>query len=148
MLRVEQRRGLSTQPQHVSLGQSLLPSRGPDAPATGPNFPTTLKQAGYETWHCGKRGNSAIPIQNCFEHNSYINENQARLSGKPGREITDAAIAFLDKRDAARPFFLYCGYETPHDPRADDRGEGLLREARDSAAEEFFHRSTRSITAR
>lgn len=98
-------------------GKTYFRWRGPDARAEASSFPAVLKTAGYETWHCGKRGNTAVPIQAQFEHNNYINEDQARKSGQPGREITEQALAFLDKRDAKRPFFMYLGYETPHDPR-------------------------------
>lgn len=98
-------------------GRTYFRWRGPDAPAEDSSFPAVMRAGGYETWHCGKRGNTAIPIQAQFEHNNYINENQARTSGHPGREITEQALAFLEKRDAKRPFFMYLGYETPHDPR-------------------------------
>ena len=98
-------------------GKTYFRWRGPDAPAEDSSFPAVMKTAGYETWHCGKRGNTAIPIQTQFEHNNYINENQERNSGHPGREVTEQALDFLAKRDAKRPFFMYLGYETPHDPR-------------------------------
>ncbi|MCY4410541.1 MAG: sulfatase-like hydrolase/transferase, partial [Caldilineaceae bacterium] len=29
----------------------------------------------------------------------------------------DAAIRFLDRQDGSRPFFLYCAFTAPHDPR-------------------------------
>ncbi|HZG32066.1 MAG TPA: sulfatase-like hydrolase/transferase, partial [Sphingopyxis sp.] len=31
-------------------------------------------------------------------------------------KLTDDAIAFLDRRDAAKPFFLYLAYNAPHSP--------------------------------
>lgn len=96
---------------------------GLNAPADGASFPATLKAGGYETWHCGKRGNTAQPIQDLFEHNHYIDEDAARLSGHPGQEITDKALAFLEKRDPKRPFFMYLGYEAPHDPRVPAKEE-------------------------
>lgn len=98
-------------------GRAYFRWRGPDAPAEDSSFPAVMKAAGYETWHCGKRGNTAIPIQAQFEHNNYINENQERTGGHAGREVTEQALTFLEKRDAKRPFFMYLGYETPHDPR-------------------------------
>ncbi len=103
-------------------GKTYFRWRGPDAPAEDSSFPAVMKAAGYETWHYGKRGNTAVPIQAQFEHNNYINEGKERTGGHPGREITDQALAFLEKRDsvkrdAQRPFFMYLGYETPHDPR-------------------------------
>ena len=87
------------------------------APADGPNFPLTMKNAGYETFHTEKPGNVATLIQASFEHINYIKENVERNSGEHGRKIVDNAVEFLDKRDPARPFFMYMGFEGPHDPR-------------------------------
>ena len=88
------------------------------APADGPNFPTAMKAAGYETYHHGKRGNTATNIQALFDVNKYLKNDEAeRLGGEPGREIVDAAIAYLGHRDASRPFCMYLAFGNPHDPR-------------------------------
>jgi arylsulfatase A-like enzyme len=87
------------------------------APADGPNFPVAMKEGGYETWHCGKKGNTATLIQATFEHNTYIDENKERTSGEHGRQIVDNAIEFLTTRKDERPVFMYLGLEGPHDPR-------------------------------
>ncbi len=89
------------------------------APADGPNLPVALKQAGYETWHLGKKGNTALNIQASFEHNHYLaNDEAERLSGDPGKECADGAIKFLTAdRDKSRPFFMYVAFGNPHDPR-------------------------------
>jgi arylsulfatase A-like enzyme len=88
------------------------------APGEGPNFPLTLKDAGYQTYHHGKRGNTALLIQEKFEINKYLRNDLAeRNSGEPGREIADAAIAFLKTRNDARPFAMYLAFGNPHDPR-------------------------------
>jgi len=89
------------------------------APADPPNFPSSLKDAGYQTYHHGKRGNTATHIQTCFEINKYLNDDMAeRLAGEPGKEIVDEAIDFLtDTRDRSRPFFMYLAFGNPHDPR-------------------------------
>lgn len=92
------------------------------APAEGPNLPVAMKAAGYETWHLGKKGNTATLIQATFEHNGYAVDDEAeRLSGDPGREYADGAIKFLtQERDKARPFFMYLAFGNPHDPRVAD----------------------------
>jgi len=82
-----------------------------------PNFADSMKDAGYETYHHGKRGNSALKIQEKFEHNKYLSDQEVRKAGDPGRAITDAAVEFLGSRRTDRPFFLYLAFETPHDPR-------------------------------
>jgi arylsulfatase A-like enzyme len=88
------------------------------SPGDGPNFPLSMKAAGYETYHHGKRGNTAPLIQAKFDHNHYLMNDQAeRNSGEPGKEIVDAAITFLNKRSGDRPFFMYLAFGNPHDPR-------------------------------
>lgn len=88
------------------------------APGDGPNFPTAMKAAGYETYHHGKKGNTATNIQALFDVNKYLADDQGeRRTGEPGREIVDAAIAYLGHRDGARPFCMYLAFGNPHDPR-------------------------------
>lgn len=98
-------------------GRAYFRWQGPLAPADGPGFPAAMKAAGYETYHEGKRGNTALKIQELFEHNRYINENADRTSGEPGKIIVDHAIEFLEKRQDARPLFMYLAFGNPHDPR-------------------------------
>ena len=43
---------------------------------------------------------------------------------KPSPPLTDAALGFLDHRDAARPFFLWLHYLDPHHPYVDHDGAG------------------------
>lgn len=82
-----------------------------------PNFPVAMRQAGYETYHHGKRGNSATEIQAKFDTCKYLNEHEARQSGAPGKVIVDEAIEFLANRRTDKPFFMYLAFEAPHDPR-------------------------------
>jgi len=92
-------------------------AQGPLAPADPPNFPLTMKDAGYETYHHGKRGNTALRIQEKFDHNKYLQDQESRTSGEPGKEIADDAISFLQSRDKSKPYFLYLAFSGPHDPR-------------------------------
>ena len=97
-------------------GRSLfrLPSLKPESP----NFPRALNDAGYETYHHGKRGNTPQMIQKDFTHNLYLqNDDKERTSGFPGKEIADDAIQFLKDRKKDKPFFLYLAFANPHDPR-------------------------------
>jgi arylsulfatase A-like enzyme len=90
------------------------------------NFPKTLREAGYETYHHGKRQNGPTGIYKDFEHEKYLVDDTAeRLSGRPGKEIADAAVTFLKSRDQSRPFFAYLAFGNPHDPRV------VIREYRD-----------------
>ena len=74
------------------------------SPGDGPNFPLSMKAAGYVTYHHGKRGNTAPLIQAKFDVNKYLgNDDAERMSGEPGREIVDDAIAFLNARYSTHP---------------------------------------------
>jgi arylsulfatase A-like enzyme len=98
-------------------GRTYFRWEGRDAPADGLNFPVSMKRAGYETYHHGKKGNTALKIQEKFDHNKYLNDQQDRTCGEPGKRIVDEAIAFLESRDGSRPFFMYLAFANPHDPR-------------------------------
>ena len=99
-------------------GRAYFRWEGKLASGSAPNFPDTMRQAGYETYHHGKRGNTAPDIQKRFQHNKYLaDDERARRSGQPGAEIVDDAIAFLRKRDGKTPFCMYLAFAAPHDPR-------------------------------
>lgn len=91
------------------------------APANGTNLVTAFKSAGYQTYHHGKKGNTALAIQAGFEINKYLaNDDAERRCGEPGKEIADDAITFLRERSAggeSRPFFMYLAFANPHDPK-------------------------------
>ena len=86
-----------------------------------PNFPDSMKQAGYVTYHHGKQGNVARLIHPRFDHSRYVQhyalDPKAPYPDEPGKEIVDAAIEFLTSRPLDRPFFLYLAPACPHDPR-------------------------------
>lgn len=87
------------------------------ASGSDPNFADSMKELGYETYHHGKRGNTAIEIQKRFDHDKYVDDMPDRNSGEPGKQIVDDAIAFVTKRRKDRPFFAYLAFGNPHDPR-------------------------------
>lgn len=93
--------------------------KGGIAPGDGPNFPLSMKAAGYFTYHHGKKGNTAPLIQAKFDVDKYLaNDEAERRSGEPGQEIVDDAIKFVRERPAdAKPFFMYLAFGNPHDPR-------------------------------
>lgn len=98
-------------------GRAYFRWQGPQAPPEGPNLPTALKAAGYETYHHGKRGNTSPAIQALFDHNQYVNDQEDRTNGEPGKTIIDTAIAFLKQRRDQRPLLMYLALSNPHDPR-------------------------------
>ena len=97
-------------------GRAYFRWQGPQAPATDATFPAVLKAAGYETYHHGKRGNTALNIQALFDHNQYVQDNEDRTNGEPCQTIVDAAIGFLKGRSREKPVFMYLAFSSPHDP--------------------------------
>jgi arylsulfatase A-like enzyme len=101
-------------------GRSLFHLK--QATAETANLARAFNAAGYITYHHGKRGNTPQAIQKNFQINKYLANDQAeRSSGYPGKEITDAAVAFLNERPRDRPFFMYLAFANPHDPRVVNR---------------------------
>ena len=83
-----------------------------------PSFAAALGAAGYETYHHGKRGNTATLLHGRFAHSKYLsNDHAVRMSGQPGKEIVDAALEFFENRTDPRPWAMYLAFGTPHDPR-------------------------------
>jgi arylsulfatase A-like enzyme len=76
-----------------------------------------MQAAGYETYHHGKRRNTAVAIQKKFEHDKYVDDIADRTNGEPCREIVDDAVDFLEHRKSSKPFFMYLAFSNPHDPR-------------------------------
>ena len=87
--------------------------RAAEIPAGVVTLPTVLRDAGYTTWHCGKRGNSYRAAHSAFDTNI---ENDGRTTAS-ATEHADRAIDFLRQHDGRRPFFMYLAPPVPHDPR-------------------------------
>lgn len=100
-----------------------------DLPPGFPNFPTSMNEGGYQTFHLGKRGNTDLEVQALFSESHYVQPSRppekpgkdpdtlAREEGIPGKQLADGAIAFLRERDRGKPFFMYLAGPEPHDPR-------------------------------
>src|SRR6059058_3274236 len=73
-------------------GRAYFRWQGPQAQPDMPNFPTSMKAAGYETYHHGKRGNTSPAIQALFDHDKYTKDQQDRTSGETCQTIVDEAI--------------------------------------------------------
>jgi arylsulfatase A-like enzyme len=100
-------------------GRAYFRWQGSQAQPEMANFPTSMKAAGYETYHHGKRGNTSPTIQALFDHNKYLIDNEDRTNGEPGKTIVDDAITFLTSRNRnlEKPVFMYLAFAGPHDPR-------------------------------
>ena len=98
-------------------GRAYFRWQGAQAQPEMANFPTSMKAAGYETYHHGKRGNTSPAIQALFDHNQYVVDNEDRTNGEPCQTIVDTAIKFLQGRSREKPVFMYLAFSNPHDPR-------------------------------
>ena len=93
-----------------------------NAPALTNTLPATFNAHGYETYHHGKRGNTAELIHKQFDHSHYLDDFADRWSMEAGKKIVDDAIQFLNTRDKpSSPWLMYLAFATPHDPRAASR---------------------------
>jgi arylsulfatase A-like enzyme len=90
-------------------------------PPDFPNLPKSVNEAGYETYHLGKRGNTDTLVHRSFTHSHYLSDDADRKSGFPCKQLADDAIAFLKTRDKSKPFFMCLAPANPHDPRIADR---------------------------
>jgi arylsulfatase A-like enzyme len=107
-------------------GRAYFRWPGRVAPASLPNLPDLFRAGGYETYHHGKRGNTAPDIQARFETNQYVDDEADRTSGEPGKTIVDAAITHLEQRQDERPWLMFLALANPHDPRV--AGESYRRQ--------------------
>jgi len=97
-------------------GRAYFRWEGRFAPPEPANLADSMRNFGYETYHHGKKGNTAEEIHKRFEHSIYL-DPKSRFEGRPGQDIVNAAIDFLSNRSNERPFFLYLAFASPHDPR-------------------------------
>lgn len=95
-----------------SLWQIPANPRAKTTPPGVPLLPVAMREAGYITFHCGKKGNSCTFGNAAFDVNI---ETEGRTAAS-ATENADHAIAFLSKHDAGRPFFMYLAPPVPHDP--------------------------------
>ncbi len=102
-------------------GRTYFRWTGRYASAKKPNFPESMKEAGYFTYHHGKKGNTALEIHKKFDQSQYLNDQQARMLGQPGKEIVDNVVQFLQWERDEEPFFMYLAFSCPHDPRVADQ---------------------------
>jgi arylsulfatase A-like enzyme len=103
----------------------------PDTPTLG----AQMKKAGYSTAYCGKfhmdsqRERPGFDYVASFIGQGKYNDCPILLNGKQTPThgwiddiSTDYAIKFLQKQTNDKPFFLWLGFKSPHDPRG---GENL-----------------------
>lgn len=93
--------------------------KGPRDQGLGPTLPKSFSAAGYQTWYREKSGKANLPyIQKQFDEYEDFNLVTENKTGYGARRIVNDAIEYLESgRDPDRPFLMYLGFGTPHDPR-------------------------------
>ncbi len=98
-------------------GRSLwrIPTTLGSQPPPGhvPLLPTLLRDAGYATFHSGKRSSAWAYGNAAFATNIEIEGRTATTA----TEHVDHALEFLRTHDPRQPFFMYLAPCVPHDPR-------------------------------
>ena len=65
----------------------------------------------------GMASHFAVPVQDYDPRGTYQSSRQ-RIGDHFSTDLFgDAAIRFVEKQDGSQPFFLYCAFTAPHDPR-------------------------------
>ena len=83
-----------------------------------PNFAAALGAAGYETYHHGKKGNTAELLHGRFDHSRYLsNDHGVRMSGEPGEEIVNGRPPLHREPHGRPPAGDVPRVRHPHDPR-------------------------------
>ena len=123
-------------------GRSLfhLQEEGALIPPTDQTFPELFRSAGYQTfitgkWHAdratlsrgftdgdaimfgGMSDHLKTPVYDFDPEGLYPKGTAQPADGFSSTVFSDAAIQFINQRDAARPFMAYVSYTAPHDPR-------------------------------
>lgn len=104
---------------------------------TSPRWPRLLAENGYDVFYTGKWHNNGIPADHGFTAGNDIwvgglydhrdlqlvqhgeTRKQRKRKEKPVFASTlfaDAAIGFLERRDARKPFAIFLSFTAPHDP--------------------------------
>jgi arylsulfatase A-like enzyme len=81
-----------------------------------PLLPKSLEQAGYHTFHIGKRGNTFIPASEAFQKTIYAEQLTTERAEQSQRHA-DAVIDYVRSQKPGGPFFIYMAPPVPHDPR-------------------------------
>ncbi len=103
-----------------------------------PLLAETFRAAGYQTycvqsnWTLKARLSKLNRGLDVYDDNFHRGRWGFVKSERPANEVTDRALELIDKRDAARPFFLWAHYSDPHAPYRTHRGFSPLEKPRNA----------------
>lgn len=93
-----------------------IPARNQPLPPSTSLLATAFANAGYRTFHYGKRGNTYLPASEAFQTKLYSQESFEQRALQPERHA-DQVIEWVRAADP-KPFFVYLAPPVPHDPRS------------------------------
>ena len=108
-------------PGHTFLGE-LFRQNGYDTFATGKWHNDTASFArsfgdAENVFFGGMDSHFKVKVQD-YDPSGTYDSNRQRIGEQFSTDLFgDSAIRFLDRQDGSRPFFLYCAFTAPHDPR-------------------------------
>ncbi|MCY4466323.1 MAG: sulfatase-like hydrolase/transferase [Chloroflexi bacterium] len=140
---------------HDHLAEDDAAVQATDWLADIPTLAERLQAAGYSTalcgkWHCGAGESPKSGFdywysawrrtpKNFGRSNLYSDQGLMRSRrGQDTRIINEAALDFLRNRDTGKPFFLFVGYATTHNPWI-DRAERLVAHYRHADFRDIPH---------
>jgi len=93
-----------------------IPGRNDPPPPGLPFLAKAFEQAGYRTYHYGKKGNTYVPASEAFQIKLY-SQDDAAVRAVQSERHADQVIEWMRSNGAAQPFFIYMAPPVPHDPR-------------------------------
>lgn len=115
-----------------------IPERNAPPPPQLPFLPKAFEQAGYRTYHYGKRGNTYVPASEAFQTKLYSRDGFDGRADESERHASQV-IEWVRGNGAAQPFFIYMAPPVPHDPRvAPKRFMDMYDPARITLPENFM----------
>jgi arylsulfatase A-like enzyme len=93
-----------------------IPDRNDPPPPGLPLLAKAFEQAGYRTYHYGKKGNTYVPASEAFQTKLY-SQAEADVRAVQSERHADQVIEWMRSHGAAQPFFIYMAPPVPHDPR-------------------------------
>lgn len=86
-----------------------------------PVMSTVFRQAGYDTFYCGKHGNTYHPADRSFDKTVFINRRECKDDVAELNSYGTPVVSYLAEPERQnKPFFVFFAPSVPHDPLCPD----------------------------
>ena len=86
-----------------------------------PVMSTVFRQAGYDTFYCGKHGNTYHPADRSFDKTVFINRRTSDDAVAELNSYGSPVVSYLaEPKRKNKPFFVFFAPSVPHDPLCPD----------------------------